>query len=241
MSIFSKKTEELEKKPFEGGAKFGLNQNVTLVSLELVKTTTGKDSVHVKVDISGQIKRQWMLVPVEGDYVNKWDKENSTFVEVKPIEEEYQGLLEKKVENVMFSVISYLKAVSVEPQSIDKVIERAKPQNFVQWFNAVTSLLPKDLSKYPIDIFLHWGKKQDDGSQYLDIPKDHTEGGYFVCKHIPGNFTEVKDSKGLYYVTELGIEHPFKRTEKWLSKPFANKEEEKEKKNLSITTSSNTW
>ena len=86
---------------------------------------------------------------------------------------------------------------------------------FKQYISAQLQAVGKEaLTKTPLDIFLEYGSLND-GKKYLQVPKSRVHGK-FVSKHVPGVFTEVKDTNGLRYQTEAGAFHPIQRSVWWL-------------------------
>ena len=59
----------------------------------------------------------------------------------------------------MGTIVHYIKATGVQQESIDAVVQAAKPTTFAMWAKTVLGLLPNDFSTKPVHVFFTlWNK-----------------------------------------------------------------------------------
>lgn len=78
----------------------------------------------------------------------------------------------------------------------------------------------------PVDVFLQyqWEPRPGKNTTYLEIPKaKNIVYGSWVCPSKGPGFKEVINEKGLNYVNDEGVAHPFHRGTWFMDNPYANR------------------
>ncbi len=190
--------------------KFGLNQKVTIKEVTYQPNagqgnTPGEAFDFVFIVNGTDVKHR--VYPV-----------NSVKVDGVEITDENHEEFKKAKSKLQAWCTSLFKCFITEEQlksAIMNAVVNGQLQ-FKQYISAQLQAVGKEaLLKTPLDVFLEYGTANAEGKKYLQIPKTRTNGK-FVCKHVPGNFSEVRDSNGLRYQSESGEFHPIQRSVWWL-------------------------
>lgn len=119
-------------------------------------------------------------------------------------------------------VIHYLKALGVSEEAIKNALSQGFT-SFKAYSDAIIALIPAGFEKRPLDLFQEYqwniGKKASgelNEKTYPQIPRN-MKGGYFLVTAQPGSWKEVVGDDGsLSYVNANGVEHPFKRSSRFM-------------------------
>jgi hypothetical protein len=193
-----------------GGGKFGLNHgNITKIEFT---ATAGKDSgpgnaVDIWVQIGEREYRRRLYETTTGLY----GKKN---VLIEPGQEGYAELYVEDMKQKMAVIVHAVKAIGVTQAQIDTIFT-TPATSFTDWATKITSLVPAEFQKKPVDIFLEyqWEIGEDQDKTYPELPKN-MKGGRFLDSSVApvGKWNEVRDEKGLHYKDDAGNIHPFDRS-----------------------------
>jgi hypothetical protein len=99
-------------------------------------------------------------------------------------------------------------------------ILKLKPRTPQEFVEKGISLLPPDWKENKVDLFLEWGRPNEEGKSYLQVPMS-SEDGAFICKGTnPGWQEDTAD--GLKYAKD-GRQHPFSRSFGYMKSKKANR------------------
>lgn len=192
-----------------GGGKFGLNHgNITKIEFT---DTAGKDNgpgnaVDVWVQI-GEREYRRRLYETTGSL---YGKKNAL---IQPDQEGYAALYAEDMTQKMAVIIHAIKAVGVTQAQIDSIFVQPAV-SFTDWAKRITSLVPAEFHKKPVDFFLEFQWEIADGQDktYPELPKNMKGGRFLDASVTPvGKWNEVRDEKGLQYKDDAGNVHPFDR------------------------------
>ena len=214
-----------------GGGSFGLNESVNITKLEY-NPNAGKDNgpgdavdITVLVGEKEFRRRMYDVTRIFDNSGNQMTDENDP---------EYIKKYNENMTQTMAVIVHAVKATGVTQQQIDAAVG-AGVGSFAEWAKAVTSLVPADMDKRPVDFFAEyqWKIAADNDKTYLEVPKN-MKGGYFLVPAVPpqgGQWTEerqweatdsngiTKTHKGLRYVDGNGNVHPFTRSDNYMESP----------------------
>lgn len=214
------------------GGSFGLNENCFITKFEY-NPNAGKDGsqadaidIHIMVG-EREFRRRFYDITIVFDK----DGNQITDTESEEFIEEYN----KQFPQINGVVTHTLKSLGVSQDQINNALA-TPPTNFADWAKIMTSLVPKDFNKKPVDLFLEyqWEIKPSNDRTYLEIPKN-MKGGRFLNPSIKpvGSWNIEKEwiekddkgadkqCEGLRYVDNAGNVHPFKRTKDYMESPKA--------------------
>jgi len=211
----------------KSGGKCGLNQPVFLTKFEL-NENAGKDGAEQDaLDINVQVVERDMMMriyPTEKVY----NKDNEEITDKSSAE--YASAYNKDWTQKNALIVHILKCFRTE-EEIEKALT-AKISSFSEFVKIVTSLVPDDFSTKPLDVFLEYQWEINTGQDrtFLQLPKN-MKGSYFLIPmhKAEGEWETINNSDGLRYVdSKTGKEHPFTRSENYMSSYKANKQVEGE-------------
>lgn len=210
------------------GGKFGLNSGF-LTKIEYNgmsgKDNTEGDSVDIHFTV-GEKEFRRRIYDVTRVYVGDaeiTDTEDAAYIK------QYNA----DISQAMAVVIHAIKAVGVTQAQIEKALIQP-PADFASWAKIVTSLVPLNFDKIPVDGFLEyqWEIKGDATMTFLQLPKN-MKGGRFFAPGEPGVWTEefawaetneetgaITEHKGLRYVQGDKV-HPLTKSEFFMESPKA--------------------
>lgn len=140
--------------------------------------------------------------------------------------EQYKKELEMSEETTSTAIFQIVQAI-VPASTVEQSINTANPasfKDFIQLMERLVKAIPNWNTK-PLHLFLHWQATPSEGQQktYLEVPKVSTlkfGNAVFVVAKQEGEWSEVKDEKGLRY--KKGEEtHPISRS-KWFVESSKN-------------------
>lgn len=210
-NVFQKRVSDTDKnlQSQGGNIRFGLNiGKITKLAFtdKAGANESPGDAVDVVVNVGGK-EINSRLFDIKKVY-------GANSVVLTPGDDGYEVAYAKEMNQLMGTVIHYIKATGVQQESIDAVVQAAKPTTFAMWAKTVLGLLPNDFSTKPVDVFLHYGTKIPLGYEkaFLELPRN-MKTGYFIIPSIEpvGKWNEIRDVEGLSYVDDNGNKHPFTR------------------------------
>lgn len=226
-----------QSKPQQGGnyGKFGLNQNVEFVKFAFNPNGgqggSAKECIDFHFKVGEQEFRHRFFV-LENGYENNTLKPLSNFIDKE---------LSKRIFNTWQENILNIARCFVSDEDLKKYLVGERVANFRAFASTLEQLIkknPKQTTK--LDVFLEWQKKispnQDKTFLTFAINEGQVNDGICVTEHIEGDFKEIKDDKGLKYVTEDGKEHPISRGAYYFRD--ANKKKERQELNKSNSVGS---
>lgn len=223
--------------------KFGLNQNCFFTKFEFNPNAGANGASMDAVDLNIKIEeKEFMKRIFDVDSNRQVYGTNGQLL--NPGDPGFDEAIEKVKKQVSAVVIHAVKSLGVTQNEINAAF--VNPVNsFKEWAIKLISLLPKDYTKRPVDVFLQyqWQISEGQNKTYLEIPKN-LKDGKFLCPAMPGTFEEVRDASGLYYLNKKdNIYHLFTRSSSYLSSNKAIRQTiEEETKNLNNKTSqASTW
>lgn len=223
--------------------KFGLNQNCFFTKFEFNPNAGANGASMDAVDLSIKIEeKDFMKRIFDVDSNRQVYGQNGQLL--NPGDRGFDEAIEKVKKQVSAVVIHAVKSLGVTQNEINAAF--VNPVNsFREWAIKLISLLPKDFTKRPVDVFLQyqWQISEGQNKTYLEIPKN-LKDGKFLCPAMPGTFEEVRNASGLYYHNKKDdIYHLFTRSSSYLSSNKAIRQTiEEETKNLNNETSqASTW
>jgi len=198
--------------------KFGLNVGAKMIKFEYNANGgaggTPGDCIDLSIQ-SGEKEYRTRFFPV----TRVFGKKNEVLTDVKS--EAYIKAFNTEQAHLTGCITHILKCF-VSEEAI-KTALNVPIGSFAQFAQIVQSLVPAGSQNVDLDIFLHyqWEIGADNDKTYLELPKK-MNGGYWMCKSMPGTFTENRDGGGLKYVNETGIEHMFARNSGYMEGNRAN-------------------
>lgn len=219
-NVFSVKVDDKEVQDSKGGSygKFGLNTGfITTMSYVEDKNKSGEAykaiSIVAKIN-EGEYRKMIFLSPE----VYETGKEFGTAKLLSPGMEGYEEAFYAHYVGDIAVIKQILHAFGITNETIDKNLEGASMENFLDGIKKLVSLAPENYDKLPVDIFLEyeWAIREGQKKTYPVLPKN-LKGGYFIVKHEEGTWTEVRDAEGLHYVNESGTKHTFVRTANFMT------------------------
>jgi len=202
-----------------GNMKFGLNQKVLLTEIKLLNGPdaqgVNQQYVEFHFNVNGT-NTHARLYPVTKVTIKVDGVEQEI---TDPNHEEFKKALIQQ--QAWFT--HFFKCFASE-EAIKGALAGKKNLTFITYLQAQLALMnPSEAKATPLDLFLEyqWSPSAD-GKTYLQIPKTRKHGA-FICKHIPAEFKEVRNTNGLKYITANNVEHPFVRNEWYVASGFANK------------------
>lgn len=226
--------------------KFGLNQNCFFTKFEFNPNAGANGASMDAVDLSIKIgEKEYMKRIFDVDSNRSVYGTNGQLL--NPGDPGFDEAIEKVKKQVSAVVIHAVKSLGVTQSKINAAF--VNPVNsFREWAIKLLSLLPKDYTKRPVDVFLQyqWQISEGQNKTYLEIPKN-LKDGKFLCPAIPGTFEEGRDDAlGLhYYNKENDTYHLFVRSNSYLSSNKAIRQTIEEKTNSTNlnneTSQASTW
>lgn len=223
--------------------KFGLNQNCFFTKFEFNPNAGANGASMDAVDLNIKIEeKEFMKRIFDVDPNRQVYGTNGQLL--NPGDPGFDEAIVKVKKQVSAVVIHAVKSLGVTQNEINAAF--VNPVNsFKEWAIKLISLLPKDYTKRPVDVFLQyqWQISEGQNKTYLEIPKN-LKDGKFLCPAMPGIFEEVRNASGLYYYNKKdSISHLFVRSSSYLSSNKAVRQTiEEETKNLNNGTSqASTW
>lgn len=212
-----------------GSVKFGLNKGF-ITKLEF-NPNAGKDNTPGNaIDLTVTIGDREMMTRIFD--VTKVFANGGEITDVNS-QAYIKGYNDTMRQN-MAVVIHALKALGITQEKIQQALA-TPPEDFVGWAQVVTSLAPANYQTLPVDVFLEyqWNLRDGQDRTFLQLPRN-MKGGYFLIAHIApnGSWTEQTEwveninnssvaKKGLRYVDNNGMVHPFVRSENFMESPKA--------------------
>ena len=95
-----------------------------------------------------------------------------------------------------------------------------RPKTPSDYITIGLQLLPPDWKENKVDLFLEWGKPNDEGKRYLECPMS-SQDGEFICRGTNPGWQE-NTSDGLVYEKD-GRQHPFRRSAGYMKSKKANR------------------
>lgn len=194
-------------------SKFGLNTGGVPVSVEFKKSEKAVWlAAEIGVGEDKYPKRVMLFYP------------NSAveFIGKKMVKHTEGPVLQAARERWRADVCAVLTALAGGTSASDynDAILKLKPRTPQEFVEKGISLLPQDWKENKLDLFLEWGKPNDEGKSYLQVPMS-SEDGAFICKGTNPGWTE-ETKEGLKY-TKDGRQHPFSRTFGYMKSKKANR------------------
>ena len=189
---------------------FGLNQKCKLVKHEFSKDTDDKEFSEFTFSINGT-EINYRLYPI----TEVKDKDET-------ITDPNHEAFKKALQDLGARVTSIFKCFTSE-QAIATALQGMKNITFKDYIMAHLKLInPTEARQVELDIFLNYRYTPDaEGRKYLEIPKTRKHGA-FICRHLPGQFEEVRDSEGLRYMDKTtGKLHLFTRNAWFMGSEYA--------------------
>ena len=220
-------------------SKFGLNQgNITKLEFNPNAGKDGSPSNAVDINfMTNNGKEFWTRI---FDITKVFDKSgNQIEDETNP---EFIKIYNRNIKQNMGVIIHAVKAVGVTQHNIDNAL-KIPTDNFVDWAKIVTSLVPDNFEKLPVDVFLEYQWNIPEGFEMtlLTLPKN-MKGGKFLCPSVEpvGSWKEErkwKDEngnvvKGLRYIDNNGNIHPFMRNSDYMNSNKAIQQSSKNKEEI---------
>lgn len=210
-NVFQKRVSDTDKNlQAQGGSvRFGLNiGKITKLAFTDKAGAAGTpgDAIDIVINVGGK-EITSRLFDIKNVY-------GANSVLLSPGDAGYEEAYLKEMNQLMGTIVHYIKATGVQQESIDAVVQAAKPTTLAMWSRAVLGLLPNDFSTKPVDVFLHYGTKIPSGYEkaFLELPRN-MKTGYFIIPSVKpvGKWNEIRDMEGLSYVDDSGNKHPFTR------------------------------
>lgn len=201
------------------GGTFGLNKG--FITKFEYNPNGGKDNAEADVfDITvkvGDKEFQSRIFPItrvfdkDGDEID--DQQSQAFI----------NGYNKEMKQMKAIMTHYLKCFTSE-EEIKRAFASATVNNFVDYFQLITSLRGENYDSIPVDVFLEfqWKIKGDNKLTFLKLP-ENMKGGYFIIPHVDttdGAYKAVVNSDGnLVYLNDKGAAHPFDRSKNFIESP----------------------
>lgn len=219
--------ESKELKSAGSVMKFGLNQNIRMVSFKYNDMAGQDNTPGEAIDIEfkfnpGDEKPQRMrLFPVSRVYAKSGG-------ELQPGEDGYDEALALAAKHFNAQVVHILHRF-VEKETLAAALSQPTIVDFKSFALTCERLLPVNYAEIPLDIFCQysWNIKGDNERSYLEIPKNMKQGPW-LSKHIPGDFEMSEEAEGIVYVdknNEANV-HVFTRTASFRNGNFGNQQTE---------------
>lgn len=218
-NIFSVKTTDAGVLGSKGGnyGKFGLNKGfITNLSYVEDKSKSGEAYKAIKLSVKiDEGEYNHLIFLSQEIYEN--DKPFGTAQLLSPGMEGYEEAFYAHYIQHIAVIKHALHALGVTDETIDKAMEGAGMDNFLDSIKKLVSLAPADYDKKPVDIFLEyeWAIREGKDKTYPVLPKN-MKGGQFLIASVEGNWTPVEDANGLHYTDEAGNRHPFTRNSNFM-------------------------
>lgn len=220
----------------ESSIVFGLNQGAKLTKFEWTPNG-GKDGAEQEaIDIIFHVNGRdvsYRKFPVEKAYHKL---ESGEQVEILASENpRHEAVIKAQTE--LSSVLVHIVGCFVEKEDIKQALS-SPIHSFKDYCRVLQSLLPKDFSEQPLDLFFRWQWqiKGDNTQTYLELPKNMKQGRWCQASVQPQGepaVWEKQERKGagdnevaLRYVDGEGNVHPFTRTGWFMESPFSSKQKE---------------
>lgn len=194
-----------------GVYKFGLNQNVTLQSIEYKKFDNG-ECLNL-----GFIKDEKQC------FGSIWKEKEPG----EAIKNDAGVVTGYKNQIAIAAVIKHILKAFLTEEEITALFSETIT-SYEELCNKVIAAITPKKANQTIDLFLEHGMIQKGKTtSYLGMPT-RMFSGYFMCAATNQLFTEEtswkvaeKPVKGLRYITAEGVVHPFVRSEKYMTQPEA--------------------
>jgi len=212
---------EDDKTQSGGGLIFGLNSGVTrLVKFEFNPNGGKDDAEQEALDVVFNVDGRdvsYRMFPVTRAY-----DDNAEITDPR------HPAMQKAIKEFNSIIVHILHAFV--PKEAIKTALSIPIASFKQFCTTAQTILPKDFSNKPLDIFAQWqwSISGDNERTWLRLPKNMKHGKW-ICAHIPplgGQWNEIRLNGGLKYKstdpeTKKMITHPFDRSKWFMDSNFA--------------------
>lgn len=197
------------------GGKFGLNNaNITVFEYNpnAGKDESPADAIDITVAV-GDKEYRTRVYDITGDLFKGDNK-------ISPGEPGYVELYNKEKSQREAVIVHTVKALGATEDQIRLALQNGNVTNFATWATAMCSIKTADFATKTVDVFLEyqWEIKEGQERTYLQLPKN-MKGGRFLSTTVTpvGNWEAISDSDGLRYTDSAKNEHPFTRSENYMS------------------------
>lgn len=208
------------------GGKFGLNK--AFITKFEYNPNAGKDeSPADAIDITvsaGDKEYRARIYDITGDLYKGNNK-------ISPDEPGYNELYNAEKSQREAVIVHTAKALGATEEQIKMALQTGNVVDFKSWAIAMTGIKGADFATRPVDAFLEYQWEIQDGNDrtYLQLPKNMKGGRFLAPGTTPvGEWEEVRDGNGMRYTDSAGNEHPFTRSENYMSNNKAKQQIEGE-------------
>lgn len=203
------------------GGKFGKNTGALVTKFEFNPNGgldgAAQECIDFTVEIEGrEFRRRYFPV------TKVFSPENGELTD--PNSQEYKEEMKKAVNNLnaaLSDIVSCFVDIEVIKENLSTPISSFK--EFAQILERLVKSNP-NWDKTPVDIFLQyqWSPRGNQDRTYLEIPSERAvKHGAWICKSLGDSYVKIEGAS-LKYKNAEGEEHPFKRSEWFMTSNFAN-------------------